>query len=262
MRSVTLLLSLLLFTSLSIAKFDFEFWQTHDQTSKKMVDHSSWQALLDQYLNSEDPSGINRFNYSMVSKKDKQSLEKYINYLQTIQPATLNQNEQFSYWINTYNAVTVNLILDKYPVDSIKEIRFLTSPFGPWDKNIIKVSGEKLSLNDIEHNILRPKFKDPRIHFAVNCASLGCPNLQPIAFTASNIETLLEQSAHEFMNHPRGVLVQNNQITLSKIFEWYADDFGQNEPDVLNYVAQYYAKPELLKNGSSVQYKYDWDLNQ
>jgi len=129
---------------------------------------------------------------------------------------------------------------------------------------LLSVEGEELSLNDIEHRILRPIWQDPRIHYALNCASLGCPNLLPQAFTELNTESLLEQGARDYINHPRGVNIQGKNLILSKIYEWYQADFGGNEEGLLLHLKQY-SKNNLLRSlhadDLEIEYQYNWLLN-
>jgi hypothetical protein len=240
-----------------------EFWQVHDEQSMVEVSHQQWQDLLDAYLDADHESGINRFNYAAVSEADRAILKKYLQYLQAQDPRKLALDEQLAYWINFYNSITVQVVLNKYPVESIRSIRFLSSPFGPWDKNLVKVQGQSLSLNDIEHGILRPIWKDPRIHFAVNCASLGCPNLVDEAFTASNVDELMDEAASDFINHPRGAKIQGNKVVLSSIFDWYGQDFGRNESEILSYLSSFFDKDVASLDGlRDIEYQYDWDLNK
>ncbi len=241
-----------------------KFWNVSNEQSEEVVSHAKWQSLLDVYLDSETSSGVNLFDYAAVGKSDKKKLKAYLDELQQIDPRGLNKNEQFSYWVNLYNALTVDVILQEYPVESIKDIRFLTSLFGPWDKNFVKIQKQKLSLNDIEHRILRPIWQDPRIHFAVNCASIGCPNLQSQAFTSENNEVLLEKSAKEFINHPRGVELKSENLSLSSIFDWYGGDFGEDQAEILEYLSSYYVGPgaEQLEAATKIEFQYDWQLNQ
>jgi len=192
-----------------------KFWTDHDESSTVEVSHQAWQDLLDKYLDADHDSGVNRFNYEAVEKADRKLLDSYLDSLQAIDPRTLSKDEQLAYWVNFYNALTAQTVLEEYPVDSIRSIRFLTSPFGPWDKNLAKVKGKSLSLNDIEHGILRPIWQDPRIHFAVNCASIGCPNLLDEAFTAANADELMNDAADDFINHLRGVEIKGDVLLLS-----------------------------------------------
>ena len=242
-----------------------KFWTAFEAESNLSVSHDAWQSLLDTYLSVEDADGVNRFDYGAVTKVDAKKLESYLDSLQKTDPRTLSRDEQLPYWINFYNALTVKVVLDEYPVSSIRDIRFLTSPFGPWDKNLVTVAGEDLSLNDIEHGILRPIWQDPRIHFSVNCASIGCPNLAPKVFTSKNADALMESSAIDFINHARGVKIGTDSIVLSSIFDWYGSDFGENKTEILSYLARYYAgddKQGLQRSDVELQFQYDWGLNK
>ncbi len=263
---LTSFISALLFGANAFAAPDAEaqeFWMKHDPSSEIEVSHEAWQNLLDSYLDAEHPSGVNRFDYAAVTKADRELLDKYLESLQALDPRTLNKNEQLAYWINFYNALTAQVVLEEYPVDSIRSIRFLTSPFGPWDKNLVVVQGKKLSLNDIEHGILRPIWKDPRIHFAVNCASIGCPNLDEEAFTATNANELMEAAAKSFINHARGVEIKGETLVLSSIFDWYGSDFGENEQEIVAYIARFYEPSNRdLETISKFEYQYDWNLNK
>ncbi|MGI9290637.1 MAG: DUF547 domain-containing protein, partial [Gammaproteobacteria bacterium] len=177
-----------------------------------------------------------------------------------------NRAEQQAYWINLYNALTVEEILANYPVKSIRKIDSAILGLGPWNKPVVTVAGIGLSMNDIEHRILRPIWRDPRIHFVVNCASLGCPNLVAEAYTVANTERLLESGGREFINHPRGAAFdKKGRLQLSSIFNWYDTDFGENQQQRLDYLARF-AEPELAAQLSGytgkIRYDYDWALNE
>ncbi|MEE2732670.1 MAG: DUF547 domain-containing protein [Pseudomonadota bacterium] len=239
-------------------------WEAHDAASTVVIDHSAWQQILDRYLSATGEPQATRFDYGAVSAQDKLLLAGYLSTLQNTRILTYNRAEQFAYWINLYNAATVNLILDHYPVESIRDIKFGFFSFGPWNEKLLKVEGEALSLNDIEHRILRPIWKDNRIHYAVNCASIGCPNLALKAYTADNTQSLLQQGAVDYVNHPRGVAVSGKDLQLSSIYDWYQSDFGGNEEGVIEHLLKY-ANPELTGRLSGhdldVDYHYDWGLN-
>ena len=240
-----------------------EFWLAHDQSSVEEVFHEPWQGLLDTYLDADHESGVNRFNYGEVTNADHKILDEYLDSLQAQDPRKLSRDEQLAYWINFYNALTAKVVLEKYPVESIRSIRFLTSPFGPWDKNFVKVQGQSLSLNDIEHGILRPIWKDPRIHFAVNCASIGCPNLVDEAFTATTADELMDAAASDFINHPRGVDINGSILVLSSIFDWYGGDFGRDESEVVSYLSKFLEGRSVnFEEFGEIEYQYDWALNQ
>lgn len=241
----------------------WEQWAVSNEASEVEVSHQAWQDILDAYLLSNSTDGVNRFKYGQVTQQDKRKLEQYIKSLSKTDPRQLKQDEQFAYWVNLYNALTVKVVLDEYPVKSIRKIRFLSSLFGPWDKALIKIAGTKITLNDIEHRILRPIWQDPRIHFAVNCASIGCPNLQPTAFTASNFDELLETSTEQFINHPRGIQRKGQVLILSSIFDWYGSDFGDDEEQIMEYFSDFLDddKQALIDGYDNIEFQYDWALN-
>ena len=244
-------------------------WDASVETSAFSVDHGAWQQILDAHLRTH-PSGINRFDYGglKASAEGGARLADYLAYLQALDPRTLSRAEQKPYWVNFYNALTVQVVTDAYPVDSIRHIHesLLPFPIGPWGDVHAEVAGMALTLDDIEHGILRPIWGDPRIHYAVNCASLACPNLAREVYTASNMEAQLEAGAGEYINHPRGVdFVDEDFIVISSIYDWFVVDFGDSEQKVLEHLIRY-AEPELavrLQGFSGViEYEYDWDLNQ
>lgn len=239
-------------------------WQKSDETNTASIDHSKWQSLLDTYLKEHD-SGINRVNYKALHADGANDLNDYLDSLLDIDPREFSKKEQFAYWVNLYNAATVVLIIENYPVVSITKIKDGLLSFGPWDREWIEVGGELLSLNDVEHRILRPIWQDSRIHYAVNCASLSCPNLSATAFTGENTEKQLNTLAAEYINHPRGVSVIKNRLHISSIFDWYKGDFGNNNAELIAHFMQY-AEHDLkseLSSLTSQSYKddYDWQLN-
>ncbi|OGR02022.1 MAG: hypothetical protein A2520_05145 [Deltaproteobacteria bacterium RIFOXYD12_FULL_53_23] len=250
-------------------------WQANQPENTLAIDHSPWDIVLKKYLLTKHPSGINRFRYKAVSAADRQALKSYLERLQTVNVSSLNQNEQKAYWINLYNALTVQVILDHYPVKSIMDINISQGMFsrGPWDAKLLKIKGEEVSLNDIEHRILRPIYRDNRLHYALNCASLGCPNLQPQAYTAANLEQLLVKGATDYINHPRGVGMVDGKLQVSNIYKWFQVDFGDTEQGVIRHLLPYLdqvgkaqgAKGKLIDTVRSynkgLRYEYDWNVN-
>ncbi|MBX2882169.1 MAG: DUF547 domain-containing protein [Granulosicoccus sp.] len=253
----------LLFADRNEAELDAR-WAGSVETSDQIVDHSLWQTILDDYLVTDTDSGVNLFDYAGLLDDGRESLDRYINDLSSIDPLLLSRVEQKPYWINLYNAVTVALILDNYPLASITEIKGKVGSFGPWDNDSVAVNNIALSLNDIEHRIIRPLFNDYRIHFAVNCASIGCPSLSADVFTSANTDQLLDAAAAAFVNHPRGVNFSDSRLQLSSLFDWYANDFGANHTQLLQTLSQH-AKAEtsraLKQYTGSTDYRYDWSLN-
>jgi hypothetical protein len=231
------------------------------------VDHSKWGLFLDRYLVTGTPSGVNLVRYGEVTPADRRLLKTYVGELQAVQVTRLSRAEQKAYWINFYNALTIKVILDHYPVDSITDIDISPGLFsnGPWGAKLVQVEGKELSLDDIEHRILRPIWQDNRVHYAVNCASIGCPNLQGEPFTAENTERLLEKGAREYIRNPRGArFAGDRRMVLSSIYDWFQVDFGGSEKGVLRHLSRY-AEPAFAERldrfDGGIDYEYDWDLN-
>ena len=239
-------------------------WQVHDQQSQTIIDHSAWGDFLQRYLVPGENGAASLIRYAAVTEEDHTKLSGYLDQLAQTEVSTLNREEQKAYWINLYNALTVDTILNNYPVESIREIKSGWFSGGPWDLTLITVEGVELTLNDIEHRILRPIWRDARIHYAVNCASIGCPNLQQQPFTAANSEGLLNQAAQAYINSPRGAELRSGKLYLSSIYDWFSQDFGISKQELLQHIASF-AKPELAEQLKSynggIAYHYSWDLN-
>ncbi|MFC1837154.1 DUF547 domain-containing protein [Thermodesulfobacteriota bacterium] len=243
-------------------------WQKHDPNSLIVVDHVDWDLILTRYVSTNPPSGINRFQYSKVNEKDRLVLKGYLEMMQGVHVSNLNRSEQKAFWINLYNAKAVDLILDHYPVKSIRNIKFpeTFSLDGPLDVKLLEIEGQKLSLNDIKNRILRPIWKDNRIHYAINSASMGGPNLQRMAYSIDNIEFTLEKAARDYINHTRGVSFSSYWLMVSSIYFWFQEDFGGSEENVINHLQKYLAPKKLDKLNSLrnkvIAHQYDWDLNE
>ena len=239
-------------------------WNQFDEQSKKAIDHSLWQKILDNYLVADSQKGMTLFRYSDVSKTDDQVLDSYLYGMSQIDPREYNRAEQMAYWINLYNALTVDLIIDVYPVKSIKEVGSRIQGIGPWDDPIIRVANQSLTLNDIEHRILRAIWKDNRIHYGLNCASIGCPNLYHKAFTGDSVSEQLELAGRDYVAHPRAVRFEKDQLVLSSIYRWFSPDFGSNQREVIQHIAQFAEKStqaKLMQYDGKVSYEYNWQLN-
>jgi hypothetical protein len=243
----------------------WERWTAHDPKSKAAIDHSAWDHLLQRNVRMSG-DGLNRFNYKGISKDDRAAIKAYIATLSAVPISAFARPEQLGYWINLYNALTVDVVLDHYPVDSIRDIDISPGFFsdGPWGKVLVTVEGEGLTLNDIEHRILRPIWKDPRIHYAVNCASVGCPNLMRKAYTPARMEKLMEKAARRYVNNARGVRVDRDGLVVSSIYVWFQDDFGGSDAAVIEHLRKYAAEPllKLLEGRKAIDgHFYDWSLN-
>ncbi len=237
------------------------YWDKSNPDSSAVINHDIWQEVLDKYLVLRPDA--NRFRYRNVSQKDRDKLDKYLRELSALDPRNYSKAEQKAYWINFYNALTVDLILEHYPLKSITKI----GPwyrFGPWDSDITRVAGQKLTLNDIEHRILRPLWEDSRIHYAVNCASLGCPDLSSKVFTATTTDQMLDELARRFIRQEKGVSWIDGRLTLSRIYEWYEKDFIDQEGVVLHLrqFASSATARKLKKYTGVIQYQYHWGLNE
>ena len=246
------------------------FWETSDETNVKQINHGAWQDILTVYLRVRS-SGINKFDYATLkaNAKDSSKLVKYLNYLQELDPRKYSRAEQKAYWINLYNALTVKLVVDAFPVDSIRNICKNRTPgsecSGPWDEVQARVTGQDLTLDNIENDILRPIWKNPLIHYGLSCASYSCPDLCGTAFTAKNTDTLLNTGARKYVNQNRGVdFMEDDFIVISSIYDWYVEDFGNNEQGVIKHLTRY-ADEKLAKQlmgfSGTIDYEYDWRLN-
>jgi len=210
--------------------------------------HDAWNTLLQKYVTT---SG--KVNYKML-KADQTALNAYLNTLAAETPQTTwSRADKMAYWINAYNAFTVKLITDHYPLTKITNL----DSGKPWDVKRIELGGKKYSLNQIENEIIRPQFKDPRIHFALNCAAKSCPPLYNRAFTAANLEKALTERTRRFLADPNANTLGVERVSVSKIFEWYAADFGKL-PEFLSK----YSNVAVQANAAVDYREYDWRLNE
>lgn len=253
----------------TFAHADFQKdWSKSNENNAATIDHSQWQKVLDNYLVDNHSSGVNLFNYNAVTQQDRALLQSYLNTMQAIDPRGYRKDVQKAYWINLYNALTVELILENYPVKTITKLGESFFTFGPWGDDIATVGNQTLTLNNIEHDILRPIWQDPRIHYAVNCASFSCPNLSGTAYTAANMNALLEEGAKDYVNHSRGVSLNGDELTLSSIYKWYVEDFGGEESTLLEHLIDYANPPlknklsNIAKQNPDIDYDYNWNLNE
>jgi hypothetical protein len=224
---------------------------TAKEPASNAPSHQRWNELLKTHVSEKG-----NVNYKAFIK-DKDKFEQYLSLIKNSHPnKQWSKDEQMAYWINAYNAFTVKLILDNWPVKNIKNIGGAKSP---WDIEFIKIKDKTYTLNAIEHEILRKDFNDPRIHFAVNCASISCPKLLNEAYTAEKLDQQLTARAKDFINRTSKNSIQQDKIIISKIFKWYKEDFTQNGT-LIDYINQY-SNIQINKN-AKIEYKeYNWSLN-
>jgi hypothetical protein len=220
------------------------------------VQHGEWDALVKKHVSKNGMVDYQGF------LKDKKQLQVYLDKLSANRPTSKwSKTEKMAFWINAYNAFTVKLIVDHYPVKSIKDIKkgipFVNSV---WDIAFIPMGKEKIDLNYIEHTILRKEFKDPRIHAAINCASFSCPLLRNEAYTAVRLDEQLNDAMRRFVNDSQRNQLDKSNIKISKIFSWFAGDFKLNGSSVVDYLNKY-AKKRVQPNAKIDFLEYQWELN-
>lgn len=239
------------------------FAQTEPATAVASAEaHSAWTALLGKYVKAS-PDGVNRFDYGGLKDNaaDSAALDAYVASFADLDISALPREAQYVAWVNLYNALTVQHILGRYPLKSIRSGYIV----GPWKRVKTLADGVEISLNDIEHEVLRKQWSEPRTHYAVNCASYGCPNLKPTAWEVATLEADLTAAAQDYINHPRGVSIRNDgRLEVSTIYKWFTEDFGGNEDGVIAHLLDY-AAPDLAAqiraNPDIKSYEYDWSLN-
>jgi hypothetical protein len=243
-------------------------WSSSNDGNRDSIDHRVWAVFLSRYTVS-DSLGVVRLPYSRISAEDRQVLAGYIGVLERTTVSALRRTEQLAYWINLYNALTAKVVLDHYPVKSIRDIRLgggLTAAFfgGPWDAKLLRIEDQLVSLNDIEHRILRPLWSDPRLHYVPNCASTSCPALPRQPLTAATADEVMSRAASSYVNGAYGVRRQGGDVWVSSIYRWYREDFGGTDATVLAHLARYAAgdlATTLARGARIVNDFYDWSLN-
>jgi hypothetical protein len=227
---------------------------THSRAAT--VNHEIWADLLGKYVK---PGGVDYSGF----KTEEDRLDQYLKVLEDTDPEKLSRNEQYAYYINAYNAWTIKLILSGYPeITSIKELgNFFKSP---WEKEFVRIDSRLTTLDDIEHNILRPRFKDPRVHFAINCSAISCPPLRPEPYRGQTLDHQLEDSTRSFVNDENRYRLDGNNLFVSRIFKWFSEDFSDG---VLGFYLKYAEgnlKEKLAAQRGTLKVKYlhyDWSLN-
>lgn len=238
----------------------------HTAGSAATVDHSIWDTLLKTHVTA-GADGINRLTYTRMKGAPAAAIKRYIKALENVAVASLDRPEQQAFWVNLYNAVTLDAVLERYPVKSIYDVSLKDAQGvqqeGPWKAKLVTVGGVALSLDEIENAIVRPIFRDARAHYALNCLSIGCPNMQPVALTGANLAATYDLASRAFVNHPRAISFgADGKTTASSIYDWFAVDFG-GFAGVVSHL-QKYASPDLQAKLAGLKaidiYAYDWAL--
>ncbi len=226
------------------------------QDAEPGLDHSIWDQLLQNHVSHEgwvDYAGF---------LDDRERLQQYLDLLSANRPILNQGNDAQAYWINAYNAFTIELILQYYPLESILDIGvkpIIPKISSPWDIRFITIGDQKYDLNNIEHSILRKKFGDPRIHFSIVCASRSCPRLRNEAYTEQNMERFLDEDTRLYINDPSRNLISSDKLGLSKIFSWYKGDFTESHT-LRDYINQY--SLTSVDSDAIIRFiDYDWSLN-
>jgi len=248
-RIPLLFATILLFTQCSVAEV---------QSDARPVEHEIWDNLLKKHVN--DVGAVNYRGFIA----DSTDLNAYLHLLSTHHPNKehWNENQRLAYWINAYNAFTIQLIIRHYPVESIKDIAG-SIPFinSPWDIKYIEIEGKTYDLNNIEHGIIRKRFNEPRIHFALVCAAVSCPILRNEAYTAERMQEQLEAAAIAFFNDPEKNYITPEKAEISKLMSWYSGDFKDAASSVREYVNRY-SKVQISEKATISYMNYDWRLNE
>ncbi|WP_017730338.1 DUF547 domain-containing protein [Nafulsella turpanensis] len=220
--------------------------------------HESWTLLLQKHV---DEKGMVDYKGFM---QDREQLTNYLRLLEENPPGEKwSEAEKLAYWINAYNAYTIDLVLEHYPLKSIKDIgTVIQIPFvnSPWDIEFIEIGGKEYDLNNIEHNIIREEFEEPRIHFALVCAAVSCPKLRREAYTAEKLHAQLREQTKTFLANPERNQIGAKKVKLSKLFDWYKGDFTK-EGSLIDFLNQY--TPVQIEEDAKIDYlEYDWSLNE
>ena len=228
-------------------------------------------TLLGKYV-LPNTDGVNRVDYARwkANGEDMSRLNRYLTDQASQIPSKMPRDQAFVFWSNLYNAITLKVVLDRYPVASIRDIKSdsLLDPkayIGPWRTKRVTIEGRSYSLDEIENDVLRPVFKDPRVHYTINCTAFGCPNLRTKAWSAATLDADLGAAARDFINHPRGVTVlPGNKLKVSSIYRWFGSDFGGNDVAIIAHLRKYAGAalaPALAAGIVIAEDDYDWSLN-
>jgi hypothetical protein len=251
--------------SFALAADGVAAFAAHRPGAERRVDHGALAAFLERYrvLGGD---GIARVRYGDVAAADAARLAGYIARLGDVDVGALDRDEQLAFWLNLFNAAVIDVVLRHYPVASMRDIDLdrRDAVHGPWTAAALEVAGVALSLADIEDDILFTYWRDPRLHYALHRASLGCPNLPAEPFTGATMDSRLDAAAMAYVNHPRGVAIEDGELVVSSLYRWHLDDFGGSERGILRHLMAF-ADPEramrLQRFDGIHRDRYDWRLN-
>ena len=234
--------------------------------SAQEVDHGAWQAVLDAYLKTE-ADGQHRFAFGSVDTAGQQLLSDYLTTLGRVDTSAMSSAAQKAYWLNAYNALATLVILENYPVRSIRELGFGNGEAkeGPWAAKRFSTATGGVSLNDIRQQIVRQQLADPMLHYGLACGAVGCPGLRPAPYLAASVDEALQDQAARFLGQPSGFKLSSSGLTASSIFRWYAEDFGRSEGAVLAHLRQVGGNEvsQAVNTMRAIKrYRFDWRLNE
>ncbi len=263
-----IVLLMFLLTSLAHATFYKNLWpqwEVNNPLSKEIISHQLWQDFLNRRVitNAEN---INLVDYAHMTQIDLNLLKDYLKNMAQINIDNYSRAEQLAYWINVYNALTVQTVANYYPVSTIQEINISPGLFsvGPWGANLISIKDTPLTLDDINNRIIRPIWNDARTHYTLNNASIGAPNLNRKAYQGHILDEQLNNAASTYINSLRGVSVIEGRLIISKLYDWYEEDFGGSKQDVITHLLQFAKEPlqSQLKHINTIDsYIYNWHIN-
>ncbi|CAM2755906.1 DUF547 domain-containing protein [Legionella worsleiensis] len=268
LKKFIILITLLIMTGIVHASFHKSLWprwEVNNPLSTQVISHKIWQNFLDKHIVTNE-EGINLIDYAHLTPHDLHTLKEYIKEMSQVDIDNYNRQEQLAYWINLYNALTVQTVASYYPIASIQEINISPGLFsvGPWGANLLTIKKTTLSLDDINNRIIRPIWNDPRTHYAINNATIGASNLSKQAYQGAQLEHQLNAAASTYINSLRGVQVIEGKLIISKLYDWYEEDYGGTKHDVIRHLLQFAHEPLLsqLKHINTIDsYVYNWHIN-
>ncbi|WP_131795748.1 DUF547 domain-containing protein [Fluoribacter gormanii] len=263
-----ILILMLLISGLANASFYKSLWpkwEVNNPLSKEVISHQLWQNFLNRRIVTNEEN-INLVDYAHMTQIDLNLLKDYLKSMAEIDINNYNRNEQLAYWINVYNALTVQVIANYYPVTTIQEINISPGLFsiGPWGANLITIKDTPLTLDDINNRIIRAIWNDPRTHYAISNGTIGAPNLSRKVYQGKLLEEQLNLAATNYINSLRGVSVIEGKLIISKLYDWFEEDFGGTKQDIIFHLLQFAKEPlqSQLKHINTIDsYIYNWHIN-